>query len=420
MNHYRLIDVNHLSSEVSREQLKELLSQRDPSYTLEQPLYNNPQIFQMDMEEVFQKEWLFVGMSCEVPNRGDYITVEVGQNPVLIVRDADGSINAFHNTCRHRGSRLCSSAKGKVANLVCPYHQWTYDLKGNLLFAGNDLIENFDKSEHVLNKAHCAVGGGFIFISLHQQEPEDIQGFIDSLDEYMEPYDMENTKVAAESSTVEAANWKLVMENNRECYHCANGHPDLNSSMPEYDDISDPRISQEFLDYYKEEAALWDADNIPHERRDHTLRNRLVRMPLKKGSEAMTADGARACEKLMGRIKNRRMGSLRILHLPNSWNHMQSDHCVVFRVLPISAQETLVTTKWIIHKDAIEGEDYDIERLRKVWDSTNNEDKRFTEENQKGVNSIGYKPGPYAPDYEFAVINFVNWYSEVMLKNMEN
>ncbi len=420
MNDYKLININHISSEVSREQLRELLHRRDPSYTLEQPLYNNAQIFQMDMEEVFQKEWLFVGMSCEIPNRGDYITVEVGQNPVLIVRDADGSINAFHNTCRHRGSRLCSAVKGKVANLVCPYHQWTYDLKGNLLFAGNDLIEKFDKSKHGLNKAHCAVGGGFIFISLHQQEPESIQDFIDSLEEYMEPYDMENTKVAVESSTVEKANWKLVMENNRECYHCANGHPDLNSSMPEYDDISDPRVSQEFLDYYKEEAALWDTDSIPHERRDHTLRNRLVRMPLKKGSEAMTEDGTRACDKLMGRIKNHRLGSLRILHLPNSWNHMQSDHCVVFRVLPISAQETLVTTKWIVHKDAEEGKDYDVAKLRKVWDSTNNEDKRFTEENQRGVNSIGYQPGPYAPDYEFAVINFVNWYSEIMLKNMKS
>ncbi|MFT7111197.1 MAG: Rieske 2Fe-2S family protein, partial [Psychrobacter glaciei] len=110
---------------------------------------------------------------------------------------------------------------------------------------------------------------------------------------------------------------------------------------------------------------------------------------------------------------------LRILHLPNSWNHMQSDHCVVFRVLPISAQETLVTTKWIVHKDAVEGKDYDLEKLCRVWHSTNNEDKGFTEENQRGINSMGYQPGPYAPAYEFAVINFVNWYAETMLKNMQ-
>jgi Rieske 2Fe-2S family protein len=405
MNDYKMINVDCLTSSVSREKVQQMLSTRDSRYTLEQALYNNEQVFQMDMDEVFNKEWIFIGMSCEIPNRGDYITADVGQNPVLIVRDADGSINAFHNSCRHRGSRLCSAAKGKVANLVCPYHQWTYDLKGNLLFTGTDVIDNFDKNEHRLGKAHCAVGGGFIFVSLHQQQPEKIQDFIDSMDEYMEPYDIENTKIAAESSTLEKANWKLVMENNRECYHCAIGHPDLIGSLIEYDDINDPRAPQSFLDYYAEEAAEWDANHIPHERRDHTSRNRLVRMPLKKGTEAMTADGTRACDKLMGRIKNHRMGSLRILHLPNSWNHMQSDHCVVFRVLPISAQETLVTTKWIVHKDAVEGKDYDIEKLCRVWHSTNNEDKGFTEESQRGINSIGYRPGPYAPAYEFAVMN---------------
>ena len=420
MNDYRMINVDRLTSDVSKEKVQQMLSTRNASYTLEQALYNNPQIFQIDMEEIFQKEWIFVGMSCELPNRGDYITVEIGQNPILIVRDAGGSINAFHNTCRHRGSRICSAAKGKVANLVCPYHQWTYDLKGNLLFAGTDVIENFDKSQHGLGKAHCVVGGGFIFVSLHQQQPENIQDFINSMDEYMEPYDIENTKIAAQSSTIEKANWKLVMENNRECYHCANGHPDLNGSLLEYDDINDPRAPKDFLDYHAKEAAEWDANNIPHQRRDHTLRNRLVRMPLKKGTEAMTADGTRACDKLMGRIKNHRLGSLRILHLPNSWNHMQSDHCVVFRVLPISAQETLVTTKWIVHKDAVEGKDYDLEKLCRVWHSTNNEDKGFTEENQRGINSMGYQPGPYAPAYEFAVINFVNWYAETMLKNMQS
>jgi Rieske 2Fe-2S family protein len=418
MNDYKLINIDRLTSEMSRDKVQQMLSTRDSRFALEQSLYNDAQIFQIDMEEIFHKEWIFVGMSCEIPKRGDFITADIGQNPILIVRDADGSINAFHNSCRHRGSRLCSAVKGKVANLVCPYHRWTYDLKGNLLFTGTDVIEDFDKNEHRLGKVHCAVGGGFIFVSLHQQEPENINDFIESMDEYMEPYDIENSKVAAESSILEKANWKLVLENNRECYHCAIGHPDLVRSLIEYDDINDPRAPQDFLDYYAEAAAEWDANNIPHERRDHTSRNRMVRMPLKKGTEAMTIDGSRACDKLMGRINNRRLGSLRILHLPNSWNHMQSDHCVVFRVLPISAQETLVTTKWLVHKDAVEGKDYDLEKLCHVWNSTNNEDRGFIEESQRGINSMGYRPGPYAPSYEFAVIKFINWYAETMLKNM--
>jgi Rieske 2Fe-2S family protein len=119
----------------------------------------------------------------------------------------------------------------------------------------------------------------------------------------------------------------------------------------------------------------------------------------------------------MGRIQNRQLGSMRILHLPNSWNHMQSDHCIVFRVLPISAQETLVTTKWLVHKDAVEGEDYNVERLRQVWDATNNQDRILAEEAQRGINSIAYQPGPYSNTFEFGVVNFINWYSETLLKN---
>lgn len=94
-------------------------------------------------------------------------------------------------------------------------------------------------------------------------------------------------------------------------------------------------------------------------------------MPLLKGTVSMTMDGKQACQKLMGRIKNPDLGSMRILHLPHSWNHCMGDHMIVFTVWPISAQETMVTTKWLVHKDAVEGVDYDPERMRKVWDATN-------------------------------------------------
>jgi Rieske 2Fe-2S family protein len=400
-------------------EMKRLLTERDQDYSLPRPLYNDPMLFRLDMEEVFQKEWLFVGMTSEIPKKGDYFTVEIGQNPVLVVRDGDGSVNAFHNTCRHRGSRLCSSHRGKVANLVCPYHQWTYDLKGNLLFAGTEMGDGFDQKAHGLNKAHCRTAGGFIFICLSKEVPEgDFEAFLATLHEYMEPYDVENTKLAVESNIVEQANWKLVLENNRECYHCAGSHPELLNTLLEWDDTNDPRATPEFLEHYNAQAAEWDAENIPHEHKSFGVRNRIVRMPLKKGTEVMTLDGKAGCSKLLGRIKNRQLGSMRILHLPNSWNHMQSDHFIVFRVLPISAQETLVTTKWFVHKDAVEGVDYDPERLRKVWDATNDQDRILAEENQRGINSLAYTPGPYSKTYEFGVINFLDWYSEALLKNL--
>jgi Rieske 2Fe-2S family protein len=120
----------------------------------------------------------------------------------------------------------------------------------------------------------------------------------------------------------------------------------------------------------------------------------------------------------MGRIQNPDLGSMRILHLPHSWNHCMGDHIIVFTVWPISAQETMVTTKWIVHKDAVEGVDYDVERMRQVWDATNDQDRRLAEENQRGINSTAYQPGPYSKTYEFGVVNFVDWYSERLLNNL--
>jgi len=420
MSHNDLLNITCTSLVDASDRMQDLLEKRQPNYSLPQALYNDPTLFRIDMEEVFQKEWLFAGMSSEIPKKGDYFTLEVGQNPVLVLRDAEGNINAFHNTCRHRGSRLCSKERGKVANLVCPYHQWTYDLKGNLLFAGSEMNQSFDMKQHGLKKAHCKTAGGFIFICLAETPPQsDFDEFLATLAEYMEPYDVENTRLAAESHMYEKANWKLVLENNRECYHCAGSHPELLNSLLEWDDTNDPRAPQSFHDYYNKQAALWDEQGIPHRHQSFGLRNRIVRMPLKEGTKVMTIDGREGCTRLLGRFTSHYQGSMRILHLPNSWNHMQSDHFIVFRVLPVSAQETMVTTKWFVHKDAVAGIDYDPERLRTVWDATNEQDRVLGEENQRGINSIGYQPGPYSETYEFGVINFIDWYSETVLKNVK-
>jgi Rieske 2Fe-2S family protein len=234
----------------------------------------------------------------------------------------------------------------------------------------------------------------------------------------MEPYDMENTKVAVQTTLIEKANWKLVLENNRECYHCNGSHPELLNTLLEWDDVTDPRADQAFKDHVAASAAAWEAEKIPFAHASFGLRNRIVRMPLLKGTVSMTMDGKQGSKKLMGRIKNPDLGSMRILHLPHAWNHCMGDHVIVFTVWPISAQETMVSTKWLVHKDAVEGVDYDVARLREVWDATNDQDRRLAEENQRGINSIAYQPGPYSKTYEFGVVNFIDWYSARLLENM--
>lgn len=400
-----------------REATVDMLQSRAHAFSLPQPFYNDARLFALDMQEVFEKEWLFAGMTCEIPAKGNFMTLEIGNNPVVIVRGGEGQIHAFHNVCRHRGSRLCTKDKGKVAKLVCPYHQWTYELDGRLLFAGSDMGTDFDLNQFGLKPVSVRTAGGFVFINLSDNPPA-IDDLLETLEHYLEPYQMDNVKVAVESSIIEQANWKLVIENNRECYHCNGAHPELLNSLIEFDDTEDPRATDKYKDLVTRKQADWNGEQVPWQLKRFDKRNRLTRTPLLDGVVSMTMDGKPACNKLMGRLTSPDMGSLRILHLPNSWNHFMGDHAVVFRVLPLGPQKTMVTTKWLVHKDAVEGVDYDPENMRRVWDATNDQDRQLAEENQRGINSKAYQPGPYSPTYEFGVIDFIDWYSERMLSNL--
>ena len=394
------------------------LGNRKPGFSLEQPFYNDGRLFALDMETIFEREWLFAGMSCEIPAKGNYLTLDVGDNPIIIVRGTEGAIHAFHNVCRHRGSRLCTQSRGKVAKLVCPYHQWTYELDGRLLFAGSDMGGNFDLAEYGLRPIAVESAGGFLFICLSDTPPP-IDEFLASVSRYVAPHDLENAKVAVESTIVEQANWKLVIENNRECYHCNGAHPELLNSLQEFDDTDDPRATDAYKALVARKENDWNALDMPWALKRHGRRNRLTRTPLLEGRVSMTMDGKQGCKRLLGELTDPDMGSLRILHLPNSWNHVMGDHAVVFRVMPLGPQQTVVTTKWLVHKDAVEGVDYDPTALRRVWDATNEQDRRLAEENQRGINSKAYSPGPYSPTYEFGVIDFIDWYCERMQEHVD-
>ena len=107
-------------------------------------------------------------------------------------------------------------------------------------------------------------------------------------------------------------------------------------------------------------------------------------------------------------------GTLLKFHYPTTWNHFLPDHSITFRVTPIGPQQTEVQTTWLVHKDAVEGKDYDLKELTEVWIATNDEDRRVVEDNQQGINSPAYTPGPYSTIQESGVIQFVDWYCATM------
>ena len=389
------------------------LKGRRRGYTLPREFYVDPAIYQLDLDHVFYKEWLFVGHDCEMARPGDYLTLQVGDYPVVVVRDRSGRIRAFHNTCRHRGSRICSAARGSSVRLVCPYHNWSYDLDGRLLFA-RDMAKPFDPRALGLKPVACETAAGYVWICLNQNPP-DFAAFRAAMTPYFAPHDLANAKVAYESTILENGNWKLVWENNRECYHCTPNHPELCRTFPEAPSISgadsvvdDPLISEHWA--RMEQAGLPSSFRMSDDGQ-----YRMTRMPLLRDATSYTLSGKDAVARpLSTSVTAPSIGSLLTFHYPSLWNHVLGDHAVSFRVLPVGPKQTLVTTRWLVNAEAKEGVDYSVEELTAVWNATNDQDRRIIEENQLGVASPAFEPGPYNSVHEGGVIQFVDWYAATM------
>lgn len=390
----------------------QLIRQRKPRHALSHELYHDADVYQQDLEQIWHQQWIFAGHAFEISKPGEYLTLQVGEYPVVIVRDDNNQIRAFHNACRHRGARICSAAKGKSAKLVCPYHRWTYDLDGRLLFAAN-MGAQFNNDDHGLQPVHLEVVHSYIFVCVAEQAP-DFEPFRRDVSPFLAPHNLEDCKVAFESNLVEKGNWKLVFENNRECYHCDGNHPELLNSFVENLSVAgvggedDPEL-----------AAHWarcEAGGLPSRLvMDPNGQYRMTRIPLYRDAVSYTLDGKPALPNhRLDRSGVENIGALLYFNYPNTWNHFLGDHALSFRVLPLGPGETLVTTKWLVPKDAVEGQDYDLENLTKVWLATNDQDRQLVEETFQGVRSPAYVPGPFSDVAENGVCQFVDWYCDTM------
>lgn len=133
-----------------------LLQAQRTGLSLARPFYTDPELYQADLDLIWYRDWIFAATTAELPKPGAYVTLQLGAYPIVVVRGQDGEIRAFHNVCRHRGQRLCAKPAGQTVKLVCPYHQWTYETDGKLLWA-RDMGPEFDPAQHGLKPLHCAV-----------------------------------------------------------------------------------------------------------------------------------------------------------------------------------------------------------------------------------------------------------------------
>ena len=204
------------------------------------------------------------------------------------------------------------------------------------------------------------------------------------------------------------------MENNRECFHCRTAHPELCATFPDGTQHSGAGSAEELREITAMIERCEGAGLASRFQAATDWQYRVMRLPLVDGARSMTTDGEPAVAQRFGELPAFDVGDTLLYHFPSTWNHFMADHAVTFRILPVGPTATELRTTWLVPGDAVEGRDYDVARLTEVWEATNRQDTTLVERVQRGVRSPAYRPGPYAPEEEEGVIQFVDWYAATM------
>ena len=392
--------------------------QARPDYAIDSYFYRSHLVYEKELDNLVFRSWLYAGHVSEVPNSGDYLLFDIGEDSVIIVRDKAGEVQALMNICRHRGSRVCEEQSGNRKTFVCPYHGWVYNTDGSLKAAREmDARADFDSAAHGLKKARIVVYMGLIFINCDPQAA-DFLGPLSNLQEQLGAYDLEHAKVAHKQTYTVNANWKLVLENYLECYHCATSHrayarmhtlKDRDSKVADIVQAMLDRservtgvegMSKAFYAIYLDAAGFGACA--------YTSRYGLFDGYL-TGSE----DGQPVAP-LMGSIKNYDGGAGDFQMGPLSFMLNYPDHCVLYRFIPRGLTSTEMEVVWFVNGDAQEGVDYDRDKVTWLWHNTTLEDEFIIGRNSEGVNSRFFEPGPYHPEFEATLQQFINWYLDTM------
>jgi len=381
-------------------------------HALPRALYQGDDLYEAEIRAIFLRSWLCVGHQSQVPQSGDYFLFEMAGESVIVIRAADGGVNALLNVCRHRGSRICDQPTGHESRLVCRYHGWTYGLDGSLRAAAH-MPPAFDRSTLGLRRLHVKVLAGLVFINFAADPPPFTEIEAD-LAEPLRPYGLEHAKVAQRRNYPLTANWKLAVENYCECYHCGPAHPEYSVAHSRAIPVEGFAAQLDAVMQRAPEVGL-----TQHVVRRSWLDSGVLgtdrgfdRYPLLRGHLTGSRDG-RPVAPLLGSITGFD-GATTDLHLgPTTFGLAYSDHVVLYRFTPRAPRLTDCEVTWLVNGSAVEGKDYDLATLTWLWDVTTVADKRIIERNQAGVDSRYYVPGPLSSMEDFTQ-RFLLWYVAAM------
>jgi Rieske 2Fe-2S family protein len=341
--------------------------------TLPGRYFHDPAIYQREQERIFGQLWTCVGRADALPNAGDYQTVELGGESIIVLRGRNGQLRAFLNVCRHRGARLCLDACGNAGTVVqCAYHAWSYGLDGRLLGAPNIARdESLDREKLGLIPVHLTVWEGLIWLNLaadpapigDQLEPA-LRDRFGELEKFRR-YGIGGLKVGTSISYDIEANWKLVVENFMECYHCAPVHPELTRLLPQF------RFGTSYQGIVGQGTEF--AEDI----------------------EGFTLSGNGHREMLPGLLPSDDRLYYGFVIWPNLFVNLLPDHVILHTLLPLGPERSRVVCDWLFAPEEIAKPDFDPQDTVDVFDITNRQDWDVCERTQLGMRSRAYENGGF-------------------------
>jgi Rieske 2Fe-2S family protein len=344
--------------------------------TLPARAYTDGDVFAFERDHWFGTDWLCVGRETDVASPGAWFVAPVSPAGVIVMAGDDGNPRAFHNVCRHRGATLLDGCGERASRIRCPYHGWSYDLRGRLTLApGMDEVAGFDPGDRGLAPVRLETFGGFLFVSLAASGPS-LLSWLDDLPAQFEGIPLAGLVLGRRTRTTVRANWKLLMENFAESYHFGPVHPQLQRQTPS--------TRAESLLSRGPWQGGW--------------------MPLLPGAETVSKDGRRHGRPLLRKSGAEARGALDYLLFPNLFLSLQPDYLLAYQLAPVSHEETSVTFDVFFDpgapREKNEGREIAAADVYDFWQLTNAQDFSICERQQIGLSSPAFIPGPYAPAEE--------------------
>jgi glycine betaine catabolism A len=355
--------------------------------------YFDPRRYERELQRIWYRSWVYVGRSSDLAAARSFRTFELGDQRVLLVRDDQGMLQGFHNTCRHRGAALCREPAGvlRTGTLICPYHAWVYNLQGDLLRTSSKThASGFDLADYPLYKINVREWRGFIFVALTDAPPP-FEKIFDLPLNRLDGWPLEDLVVGHVLLKTVNSNWKIFWENYNECLHCPGVHPKLSQLVPIYgrgllEERDDPRWS--------EHAA--DADPK-------------FKGGLRSGAATWSLDGKTSGVPFPGLSdEDRKAGHIYLTSLPSVFLVGHVDYVRVVRLLPLGAERTELRVEYLFSPQTLADPAFD---MRNIVDFTNlvmTEDAEVCELNQLGLRAGPHARGVVMPE-EYVIRQFHEW-----------